>query len=339
MKIPQPGIFPLTNEITKVVLANARMYVEIINLGAAIYGIYLPAKETGFDNIVLNYANVQDYATDNYYIGATVGRIAGRVGRGLLQIGEKTYQLAKNDNGTHHLHGGHSAFNKKIFEVLLQEDHPDRSIAQLRCLSTDGEEGYPGNMELTVTYTLYHDDTLTITYEAVSDKPTIANFTNHTYFNLSGPSGSALGQHLQIGACTVLDTDTDFIPTGKMDIPVEGTPFDFNKPVAIKHQKEQLSGLFFNQFFNLSRAGDSDAVLSDPASGRKMAMRSTYPGILFYSGDYLAYPFKPCQGVCLEAQFCPRTPNGHIHEPKVLYPGNTYSQHISWKFFWPGSIC
>lgn len=311
------------------------MYVEIINMGAAIYGIYLPSAANGFDNIVLNYADILDYSEDNYYIGATIGRIAGRVNKGLLQVGKEIYQLPKNDNRTHHLHGGYTGFNKKIFEVLSHENLPDISVAKLRCFSKDGEEGYPGNVELTVTYTLNNDDTLTIAYNAVSDKLTLVNFTNHTYFNLSGPSGPAADQHLQISATEILDTDQEFIPTGKKDIPVEVTPYDFNQPVAIKQRKEQLSGIFFNQFFNLSKTGNSDAVLFDPVSSRKMVMRTTYPTILFYSGDYLGQPFKPCEGICLEAQFCPQTPNGHVNEPGILYPGDTYSQQISWSFSWP----
>jgi aldose 1-epimerase len=334
MKSKQTGVvaisgLPKDDNLVKITLSNSSMYVEICNLGAAIHGIYLPSDDKSFVNIVLNYSRAEDYLKDPFYTGVTIGRCAGRINSGTIPVNEQIFSLSKNE-GEHHLHGGYRGFDKKIFEVLYQEDSFDKSVTKLRTYSEEGEEGYPGRVELEITYTLDENNTLRIDYNAKTDKATHVNLTNHSYFNLAGGTISALEQELQIVSTEILETDRHFIPTGKL-LSVIDTPYDFNEANIIKHQKAGIPNRFFNECYLLTQTSKAKATLSDPFSKRRMELRTSYPSLIFYTGDYLNTPFQPCEGICLEAQFISDAPNIN-NSSTLLEPHLSYQEFIELKF-------
>lgn len=305
-------------------------YVSLTNLGASIISINVPDRNGVIENVVLSYSNVQDYLTDEYYLGATVGRVAGRIANAQFNIGTKTYQLAKNDNVINHLHGGVIGINKKLFQIENFKQENDISSVDFSYLSKDKEEGYPGNLEIKVRY-IFDKNKLTIIYQTTADKLTPVNLTNHTYFNLTGKPNQAQTQELMINADHVLCTDVNYIPTGKT-ADVKRTPYDFTKPKSIFNDKNRLISKGYNEYFILNAAESCAVELCDKMSGRMMQMRTSYPGVLFYSGDYLDGIFNADDGICLEAQHYPDAVN-HSSFPSIFsLPDKVYSNFISYEF-------
>lgn len=305
-------------------------YVEVINYGATLVSIVVPDKEGIKDNVILRYENIRDYLSDIFYLGATIGRFANRISNAGIELNGQLYKLEEND-GSNTNHGGFEGFNRKFFDYRIEND----SLV-LYIKSKDGEGGYPGNLEFSVTYSFNDQNELTIEYHAVSDKETVFNPTNHAYFDLSAGSGNPLDQELRVFAEQSLEMNDAFLPTGRI-FPVAETAFDFREYRKISEmmplKKEILKG--YNAYFIGKKTKPGIlrllASLKDSFSGRKVEVYSDMPGIQFYTGDYLTNPFHPFAGVCLEAQFYPDAPN-QVHFPScVLEPGKNVNYVIQYK--------
>lgn len=328
-------------------LANKNgMRVEVMNYGATIVKIIVPDRDGKAQDVALGYDTLQDYLQDPFYFGCIVGRYGNRIANGSFKLDGVEYKLAQND-GENHLHGGINGFNKKLWEVIESESVIIESIT-LACTSPDGEEGYPGNVKLEVTYIVTEDNELKIDYRATTNKTTVINPTNHTYFNLSGSfDKSILNHELQIDAGHYTPVDPGSIPTGKID-DVKGTPMDFQ--IAKKLGKDidqnfdQLefgSGYDHNYVFNnFNGQVKHRATLYDSDSGRVLDMLTNEPGVQLYTGNFLdgvkngkgGITYKKQTGVCLETQHYPDSPNKDNFPSVVLKPGEEYNQTTIYKF-------
>jgi len=325
------------------------MKIGITNYGAIINSWLAPSKSGIYEDVVLGFDSVSGYVQNPSYFGAIVGRYGNRIDKGQFTLDGVAYSLATN-NTPNHLHGGVVGFDKVVWTA--KEFVSDSTVGLvLTYLSKDMEEGYPGNLTAQVTYTLTGDDALRIDYLATTDKKTIVNLTQHSYFNLSGNvSRDILGHQLMIASVAITPVTKDLITTGEF-MPVVGTPFDLSKPTIIGQgigdAHEQIKfGLGYDHNWVLdSTAFGTDgfalaAVLSDSISGRKMEVLTTEPGIQFYSGNFLdgkaigksgvAYNFRT--GLCLETQHYPDSPNKPNFPSTELAPGQEYKTTTIYKF-------
>lgn len=324
------------------------MEVEIIEFGAIVSSIIVPDKDGEYDDIVLGYDKLEDWQNDSYYFGATIGRVSNRMGGAQFSLGDETYDLAPNtlpDFGKNHLHGGVKGFNKVLWSGTEISRDKEAGV-RLEYLSKDMEEGYPGNLNCIVEYTLGKDNSLVIKYEASTDEVTIVNFTHHSYFNLSGAGNSNILDHLiMINADRYTPADNDLIPVGEI-AEVEGLPVDFTAERSIgsrfdEMQFEKFKGYDLNYVLNHSNEGALDlaATVRDISSGRIMEVFTTQPCMHFYTSNFLAgEPGKsgihyPQYGAfCLEPQGYPDAPNHENFQSIQLKPGETYSQEIVHRF-------
>ncbi|MCI0563611.1 MAG: galactose mutarotase [Nitrososphaera sp.] len=335
------GTTPDGKEVSLFSLTNGNVTAKITNYGGTITELWVPDKNGVAHDIVLGYDSLNGYFSENNpYFGCVVGRYANRIARGKFKIDGTEYTLATND-GANHLHGGVKGFDKVVWEATPSEDSSGVGL-KLQYTSPDGEEGYPGTLTVTVTYTLKTDNTLSVSYEATADKATIVNLSHHSYFNLSGgKSADILGHQLTLNTPRYTVVDATLIPTGELK-PVEGTPFDFQTPQAIGSRIEQVTGGYDHNYV-LARSGSGlelAARVEEPTSGRTMEIWSTEPGIQFYSGNFLdgsitgkgGTQYVRHAGFCLEPQHYPDSPNQPTFPSTVLKPGETYSQEIVLKF-------
>ncbi len=318
----QVEIYTLTN--------NNGLEARISCFGAVLVSLKAPDRAGRLTNIVLGFDNAEAYEQSGSYYGATIGRYANRIAAGRFTLDGKTYQLPIN-SGLNTLHGGIKGFHKRLWTA---ERLSGRNGVKLTYVSADGEEGFPGTVTLTVTYQLRQDNALSIGYEATATKPTVINFTNHSYFNLSGnPETPITGNLLSINADRYTPVDGTLIPTGEIK-PVAGTPFDFRTATGIgarlKEADAQMAltkGYDLNWVLNKPKAGGMTgaAVLSDPVSGRVLIVRTEEPGLQFYSGNIMnsASSGHPI-GVALETQHFPDSPNHANFPSTVLRPGETF---------------
>ena len=322
-------------------LTNAHgLEVRIMTYGAAIVSLKTPDRAGHLQNIVLGFDKLDPYVAGVPYFGAVVGRYANRIAHGRFILDGKTYQLPTN-NGPNSLHGGTKGFDKRVWAASPFESTQGPGL-RLTYVSADGEEGYPGALTARVTYQLANDDTLSIAYHATTTAPTPVNLSNHSYFNLSGdPDRPILDHVLTIDADKFTPVDATLIPTGELRA-VAGTPFDFRKPTAIGARiggdDEQLKlggGYDHNWVLTKPHEGalTTAALLSDPQSGRTVEVRTTQPGLQFYSGNFLdgkpagsGTVFKHRTGLCLETQHFPDSPNKPAFPSTILKPGQTYSE-------------
>ena len=342
--------FGLTNEGKQVDLFKIShqdgMIVTIINYGAIVTSLFVPDKEGVLADIVLGYETLKEYVEDRSYFGATVGRIGNRVADGKFVLDGVKYELARND-GENHLHGGIKGFNKRIWapEII---DHRGIPTLKMTYLSKDGEEGYPGNLRISVSYSLTNDNGLKIDYAAETDKLTILNPTHHSYFNLAGAgNGEILDHVLTINADTFTPVREGLIPIGEIR-DVTGTPLDFRNPKAIGERinanDEQITlGLGYDHNWVLNNWDSSlnlAVTLYDSRSGRFMEVFTTEPGMQFYSGNFLDGSITGKEGkiyhhrsaLCLEADHFPDSPNQPDFPPVTLGPGETYEQTTIYRF-------
>ena len=337
-------------EICKYKLENDHnISVEISNFGATILSIKTPNKYGEIQDVIGGYDDLKSYVEADGYQGAIIGRVGNRICRGKFTLDGVNYNMYIN-NGPNHLHGGKEGFDKKVWQVLALDDGPEPSI-KLFLLSPNGDEGYPGNLAVTVSYALKNDGSLSIRYEAHSDKQTIINLTNHTYFNLGGyNSGKIYDHELWLDADTYLPTDETLIPTGEIKS-VQGTPFDFRLPKTIGRDIHlQNSDLLIAGGYDhcLNFVGGETklpklrAKVIHKASGRVMEMYTNQPCVQFYSGNFLTnekYPFKnnvPQQkqmAFCLETQHMPDSINHDNFTNVVLNTGEQYDYTTIYKFF------
>ena len=333
--------------VDKYILKNDKgMEISIITYGGIITSWTAPDKNGDYKDIVLGFNNVQGYENGSPYFGALIGRYGNRIANAKFSLDGTEYKLAAND-GQNHLHGGVKGFDKVVWKAAEETTDSTASIV-LTYLSKDMEEGYPGNLETKVTYTLDNNDELHVLYEATTDKKTVVNLTQHTYFNLSGDfSKSILDTEVSLNADAYLPVDATLIPTGELR-PVEGTPFDFRqpKPIAkdIEVENEQLKrGGGYDHCWVLNNQNEGvrlAATAHDPQTGRLLEVYSDEPGIQLYTGNFLDGTLPSKQGgtyghrtgFCLETQHYPDSPNQEAFPSVVLNPGDNYVSKTSFKF-------
>lgn len=347
------GMTADSRAVTRYTLSNAHgVSVVFLSYGGIISELRTPDRHGHMANIVLGFASLADYEKYNgdIHFGALIGRYANRIARGRFTLDGQTYTLPVNDP-PNTLHGGPSSFDAKVWTVKPVESAHGVS-AELTYVSPDGENGFPGTLTTHVTYTLTDDDVFRIEYRATTDKPTVVNLTNHTYFNLAGEgSGSIEGQTIRIAASRYTPTDSTSIPTGEL-ASVAGTPMDFREPTAIG---ERLRSSFaqlvyahgFDQNWVLDKPDGTDpstprfaARAADPASGRVLELYTTQPGLQFYTANGLngsvvgtsGKTYRQSDAFALEAEHFPDSPNHPSFPSTVLRPGETLHEITEWRF-------
>ena len=307
-------------------------FVELTNYGATIVSVVVPDKQQHLDNVVLGFSSLEGYLQDSCYIGSTIGRYANRIGNSCFELEGITYQLEPNDKVNSN-HGGFTGFNKKVFDFEINDDTISFSL-----LSKDGEGGFPGNLQLKVDYDWNDKNELLITYKACTDKKTIANFTNHSYFNLSGGKSNILEHELSLDSNQVLKTTDNYIPTGII-VDMSNEVFKSEIKERVTTNDNFVKGM--NDCFILRKNKDvANCGLVDPISGRGLEVFTSYPSILVYTGDFLCSSlpghsgevYKPFDGICLECQYYPDSPN-HTNFPcTTLDKGQQYLESILYRF-------
>ena len=322
------------------------MEVKIINYGGTITSIRLPDQHGRVANVVLGYDQLADYETKGFYFGCLIGRYGNRIADAQFTLDGKLYKLSVN-NAPNALHGGLQGFDKQVWEATSSVD--DEPRLQLRYLSPDGEEGYPGNLSVTLVYSLTAEDGIRIDYMATTDQTTVVNLTNHSYFNLAGNGSGSIYDHLiHINADHYTPVNAVLIPTGEL-AEVAGTPFDFRQAsrigAGIRSSHPQIVlGRGYDHNFVLNRRDDTSlevaARLYDPSSGRSMTVWTTEPGVQFYSGNFLdgtvvgsgGGTYRQGDGLCLETQHYPDSPNQPTFPSTTLKPGETYRSTTVYQF-------
>lgn len=329
----QIGLYTLTN--------TKGMSADITNYGAKIVRLFVPDKMGGTDDVVLGFDTLDEYLQKEAYFGAVCGRFANRIKDGRFIIDGVEYNLVIN-NGTNHLHGGTIGFNAKIWDVVSVAGNK----LVLHYLSPDGEESYPGNLHLQVTYELTDDNELKIHYEATTDKPTVVALTQHSYFNLKGAGNGTIRDHiLQLNADHYTVLDESFAPSGEIR-PVDDNPFDFRDPTLIDDRIDEdvfAPGRGLDNNWCINKAQMHDLALAgfiyEAASGRKMEVYTTQPGIQVYSGNWIdrqvakeGKTYDAQDAVCMETQGFPNSANIPYFPSPVLRPGEKYDEWCIYKF-------
>lgn len=330
------GLYVMTNK--------SGMEVTITNYGGRVVSVMVPDKDGNFADVVLGFDNIEDYINIKNNFGALIGRYANRIAKGHFTLDGLTYTLEKN-NGENHLHGGSKGFHTRVWDVEQASD----SLLMLHYLSPDMEAGYPGNLDIHVTYVLTDDNALHISYAATTDRKTLVNLTNHSYFNLKGAGeGTILDHVLTLPAKYFTPVDEGLIPTGVI-MPVAGTPMDFTRPETIgKRIDDDYDQLRYGHGYDhnwVLKIASSDSMmlaarLEEPSSGRTLEVYTLEPGIQVYTGNFLdgtvkgkggkAYPFRGA--ICLETQHFPDSPNKPDFPSTVLDKGSAYHSYSIYKF-------
>jgi aldose 1-epimerase len=314
---------------------------KVISYGATLVKMWMPDRDGNLSDVVLGFDAPESYTGPHPHFGGIIGRYANRIAKGRFTLDGKEYQLDIN-NPPNSLHGGKHGFDRRMWSAKPSSD-PSTAAVSFTYVSTDGEEGYPGNLSVDVTYTLTHNNELKIEYTARTDKPTPLNLTNHSYFNFRG-SGDILGHVLQLDADTYTPVDATLIPTGEIR-PVAGTPLDFRKPVAIGARIAEIGGNpggYDHNFIVNGKAGSlrHAARVHEPSTGRQMEVWTTEPGIQFYSGNSLdgsitgkkGIAYAKHSGFCLETQHYPDSVNHPKFPSVILRPGEVYNQVTVFRF-------
>jgi aldose 1-epimerase len=335
----QVDLYTLTNQ--------GGMQVAITNFGAIIVSLKVPDRSGKVDDVVLGYDNLEGYSGDKAFLGAAIGRYGNRIAHGKFTLDGTTYTLSKND-GDNTLHGGPEGFNKRLWTASDISGARGQAL-ELTYLSKDSEEGFPGNLSARIVYTLTDKNELIIQYFATTDKETVVNLTNHSYFNLAGQgNGDILSHELMIRGDRMTPVDAVLIPTGEVR-PVKDTPFDFTRPTQIgariNQDDPQLKlGKGYDHNWVLNAPGKGSPTLAaeayEPKTGRVLQVLTTEPGLQFYSGNFLdgtihgkggnVYNYR--YGFCLETQHFPDSPTHSAFPSTVLKPGETYSSTTIFKF-------
>ena len=344
------GRLPDGRAVASVTLSNAKgVSANIIAWGATIQSVIMPDRNGRKADVALGYDNIDQYLAKPQYFGPIVGRFGNRLAAGRFKLDGQTYQTPVN-NGKNSLHGGTTGFDKVLWDVVAVKNGPTASVT-LRYVSPDGDQGYPGTMTVDATYSLDEQNNLTIEYSATTDKLTIANLTNHAYWNLSGEGSSngAMGHVVTIPAQTYLPTDDGAIPTGEFK-PVAGTVFDFRKPMAVglrvrdARDQQIVWGRGYDHNWVIGREVTKTqhlmAKVYDPVSGRGFELWSNQPGLQFYSGNFLdgtSYGkskkvYREGDAIVMEPQIFPDSPNQKGFPDARLAPGQTYRNVMTYKF-------
>jgi aldose 1-epimerase len=315
---------------------SSGMMVKLLNYGATLTAIIIPNRRGDMENILLHYDRLDDYLNhDNPYLGSTVGRYANRIAKASFQLDGVKYRLPENNFGNT-LHGGNYGFDKVFWNI---EQIADDKL-ELNYLSKDGEEGFPGNLAIKILIAVDEEHKLHFNYSATTDKATPVNLTNHAYFNLSGGKNDSVLDHiLYINSNQILELDELKIPTGEF-IDVNNTVYDFNNPKSIGRDIDETIGGYDQNYIINANKTEMAAELYDPVSGRKLNLFTTTPGLQFYTGNFLderyknkaGIKFKKHQGLCLEPQYFPDSPNHARFPNTILRPGEVYHQHTIIQF-------
>ncbi len=324
---------------------------EISDYGGTVVRMFAPNRQGEFSDVVLGFDAVEDYIARSPYFGCIVGRVGNRIAHGTFALDGRTYPLAKNNTPGGipcHLHGGLRAFDKVLWQAE-RNDGADGPTLTLRHRSPDEDEGYPGNLDVTVTYRLTTDNALRIDYQATTDRATPVNLTNHSYFNLAGAGhGSILGHELTIPAGRFTPVNAGLIPTGEV-ASVEGTPLDFRQPRVIGDriddpaEQMRLAGGYDHNYVFEPRDDNQPALAAtafEPGSGRVLEVFTTEPGMQFYSGNFLdgsfagknGHVYRKRDGFCLETQHFPDSPNQHAFPSVILQAGATLRSTTIYRF-------
>jgi aldose 1-epimerase len=327
------------------------MQAEITNYGGIVVRLVVPGNNNNLSDVVLGFNTLEEYIKDSPYFGAIVGRYANRIANGRFQIGSEEYKLAINNTPGGipcHLHGGIKGFDKVVWQAEASEGNNIPRL-KLHYLSKDGEEHYPGNLDVTVTYSLTDDNELKIEYLATTDKATPVNLSNHSYFNLKGEgNGDILDHEVMLNAQKFTPVNRGLIPTGELR-DVQGTPFDFTKPHKVgerindkDEQLEYAGGYDHNWVLSTDSAGALKvaATVYEPSAGRFMEILTTQPGVQFYSGNFLdgqikgksGMPYEKRSGFCLETQHFPDSPNHPEFPDTILEPGKEFRSTTIYRF-------
>ena len=337
------GTLPDGAAVKLFTLSNGNgMTVKITEYGGIITEIWVPDRGGQKANVVLGFDKLDEYAKGHPFFGAIAGRYANRIANGKFTLDGREYTLATN-NGPNHLHGGVKGFDKKVWKGMAQPVTPETAAVTFSYISPDGEEGYPGTMTANVTYTLTDKNELRIEYAATTDKPTVVNLTNHSYFNLAG-GGSVLDHVLKVNADRYTPADAGLIPTGEL-APVKGTGLDFTSPRRIGDRIGDYMSFakgYDHNFVLNSGAGSSSvcARVEEPKTGRVMEVRTTEPGVQLYTGNHLdgqrtgvgGAKYGQHTGFCLETQHYPDSPNKPAFPTTVLRPGQQYKTTTVYHF-------
>jgi aldose 1-epimerase len=344
------GTLPDGRTVEEVTLTNGKgLTARILSWGALLRTLEVPDRTGKAADVVLGYSDLASYLSKGSYFGVSVGRYANRIRAGRFVLDGQTYTLATND-GPNALHGGTAGFDKRLWTITAVKGGAAPSVT-LRYVSPDGEEGYPGTLTATATYTLDDTNTLTVTYEATTDKPTIVNLTNHSFFNLAGEGSgrSILDQTLTIPAERFTPVDATLIPTGA-HLPVAGTPFDFRKPAVIGarirdgRDVQIVRGRGYDHNWVVTEAPTAEphlvARVEDPDSGRVLEVSSNQPGVQFYAGNFLnatvvgksGLAYRQSDALALEPELFPDTPNQPAFGSARLDPGKIYRNVITYHF-------
>lgn len=329
--------------VKRFVLTNRKgMVAKITNYGAILTELHVPDRNGAITNVVLGFDNLDQYLRGHPFFGAIAGRVANRIAKARFTLDGREYRLAAN-NGQNHLHGGLKGFDKVLWEAKPLRITDKEAAVSFSYLSRDGEEGYPGNLDVRVVYTLTDDNELRIDYTATTDKATPVNLTNHSYFNLAG-SGDILGHVLMIAADNYTPSDKELIPTGEI-ASVKGTPLDFTAPKPIGERIDQLKPTpgGYDHNFVLNSGGKAIAVAAqayEPKSGRVMEVRTTEPGVQLYTANFLdgkvigygGVRYGKHAGFCLETQHFPDSINHPNFPTVILRPGEKYASTTIFKF-------
>lgn len=323
---------------------NSGMSVSCLNYGCIITKILVPDRNGNIENVVLGFEQFEDYVDLSPYFGSVVGRVAGRINRASFELDGEVYQLTPNED-PNHLHGGKKGFNSVIWKTETIEAENAIGL-KFFYHSPNGEEGYPGNLDTTITYYLNNHNELSITYEARTDQKTIVNLTNHSYFNLSGNLKRDCTEHiLQLESERFLELGSDLIPTGRM-IEAYNTPFDFNhgrllnSGMKSSHPQNVLAGNGYDHPLLFTKKGENTVMLSEKESGRTLLVTTDQPCVVLYTGNKLEGPYsiygvraRNHLGVCLETQGLPDAINHPDFPSIVLTPEEVYSATTKYRFF------
>ena len=339
------GILPDGQQVSVFTLTNRQgMRVKVLDFGAIISEIHVPDRDGTFADVVLGFERIEPYLANSAFLGAVIGRFGNRIAQGRFSLDGKNYQLAVN-NAPNHLHGGNQGFHQVMWraEPFTTDDAVGVTFTRS---SPHGEDGYPGQLDVTVVYELDNDNALSLRYHAVTDQATPVNLTNHSYFNLAG-QGTILGHALSINADRYLPVDAGSIPTGEL-ADVSGTPFDLRQStvigdsIALPHEQIRIGRGYDHNFVLNQQTGQAlnlAASVRDPVSGRVMQVYTQEPGIQFYSGNFLDGsqhgkhgPIRYRGALCLETQHFPDAPNQSHFPSTILRPGQVYQTHTAYRF-------
>lgn len=317
--------------------------VKFTNWGATIVSVFLPDKDGKVDDVVLGYDSVDDYKNDTTYFGSVVGRVANRIGGAQFTLDGTHYKLVANEK-SNMLHGGPKGFSDVIWKVKTYENEGPTPKIVFSYHSTDGEEGFPGDLDVTVSYSLTGEKELSVKMKAKArNKATPVNLAQHSYWNLGGHnSGDILSQEVQIFASSYTPVDDQLIPTGKIET-VEGTPYDFLQPHAIGSSIDKLPGGYDINYVldkdDSSKTMRKVAIVHDKKSGRVMELLADQPGVQYYTGGQIkevtgkgGFVYKKHAGLCLETQAFPDSVNHPNFPNTIVYPGEKYKHHMLYKF-------